>query len=83
MPINSFKFAICINNSNCDDLELLKVYPILPDSSAEQDNYIRIIDESGEDYLYPQNYFTLINVSPAEEEQLRLVLSQSRLSENL
>lgn len=78
MPNYHHKFAICINNLNCEDLELLKVYPILSDESAKQENYLRIIDESGEDYLYPQSYFTLVTVSSTEEEQLRMVFEQSQ-----
>ena len=59
MKEDSNQFAICINNTECDDLELLKIYRILPDETAAQESYLRVIDESGEDYLYPQNYFLL------------------------
>ena len=50
-------FALCIKNDDCEDLELRKVYRVLPDRRAEKEGYIRVIDESGEDYLYPQSYF--------------------------
>lgn len=50
-------FALCIKNDACEDLELRKVYRVLPDRRAEKEGYIRVIDESGEDYLYPQSYF--------------------------
>jgi hypothetical protein len=50
-------FALCIKNDECEDLELRKVYQVLPDRRAEKEGYIRVIDESGEDYLYPQSYF--------------------------
>ncbi len=49
--------VLCIKNNDCDDLEISKIYEILPDENAVEDKYIRIIDESGEDYLYPANYF--------------------------
>ena len=51
------KFVICIRNEECEDLEPRKLYRVLPDAVAAADGYIRVIDESGEDYLYPQEYF--------------------------
>lgn len=57
------RFAICIENSEYPaSLELLKVYPVLPDKDAEEDGDIRVIDESGEDYLYPAGYFVLVDL---------------------
>lgn len=67
------KFAICIENKDCEDLEILKIYQILPDISAEQESHWRIIDESGDDYLYPQDYFSLIDV-PIQVEKTLLPL---------
>ena len=53
------RFAICINNSNYPAaLELHKVYRVVSDVDAEKDGDLRIIDESGEDYLYPADYFS-------------------------
>jgi hypothetical protein len=43
-------------------LQPRKVYRILPDRIATKDNYLRVIDESGEDYLYPERYFVLIKL---------------------
>jgi len=54
------QFVICVRNEGCEDLELSKVYQVVPDESATQESYIRIIDESGEDYLYPADYFVPI-----------------------
>ena len=57
------KFVVCIDNSEFPaSLELFKIYRQLRDTDAEKDGDIRIIDESGEDYLYPANYFVTINV---------------------
>jgi hypothetical protein len=57
------RFAICINNGGYDDdLKVRTVYQILPDESAARSNYIRIIDETGEDYLYPASCFVFINI---------------------
>jgi hypothetical protein len=57
------KFAVCINNSEYPaSLELHKIYRVLTDEDAAQDGDIRIIDESGEDYLYPAEWFIVISV---------------------
>ena len=66
------KFAVCVeNNGHEDDLKKRTVYQVLPDESAAKSNYLRIIDETGEDYLYPATYFVLIDV-PQEAEQVLL-----------
>jgi hypothetical protein len=63
-------FAICINNGEyVGTLELRKVYEVLEDAAAEQRNYVRVIDESGEDYLYPGSWFVPVAV-PETVEQL-------------
>ncbi len=63
------KFALCINNYDYPaSLELHKIYRVLPDEDAAKDGDIRIIDESGEDYLYPSNWFIDIQL-PKEIEQ--------------
>ena len=55
-------FVLCIRNDGCDDLEPRKVYQVIPDPDAAADGYVRIIDESGEDYLYPADYFVPIEM---------------------
>lgn len=56
-------FVICTTNGGYEaSLELRKLYEILPDKDAERHAQVRIIDESGEDYLYPASYFTPINL---------------------
>ena len=59
------RFVLCIRNEDCEDLEPRKVYQVLPDEAAAEDGYIRVIDESGEDYLYPESYFALIELPPS------------------
>ncbi len=54
---SKIQFAICVRNDDCGDLELRKVYEVLPDEKAAKDDYVRVIDESGEDYLYPATCF--------------------------
>ncbi len=58
MPTSAPRFAICINNDGYPaSLDLHKVYRVLPDADAAQDGDLRVIDESGEDYLYPAGFF--------------------------
>jgi hypothetical protein len=64
-------FVICINNGEyAGTLELRKVYEILEDASAAARDYARIIDESGEDYLYPKSWFVPVAVPESIEELL-------------
>ena len=64
------RFAICIQNEGSDDLSLRKVYQILPDASAAENDHLRVIDDSGEDYLYPADYFIQIELSDEAEQAL-------------
>ncbi|NJM42382.1 MAG: hypothetical protein HC853_17405 [Anaerolineae bacterium] len=59
------RFALCIKNKDCDDLVIRKIYRVLPDAKAEKDHYLRVIDESGEDYLYPDVYFVMLELPEA------------------
>ncbi|HLL70034.1 MAG TPA: hypothetical protein VK363_01300 [Pyrinomonadaceae bacterium] len=61
--------AICIDNTDYEmSLERRKVYPVLPDADAAQSNYVRVIDETGEDYLFPASRFILVPVTRDVEE---------------
>ena len=64
------QFVLCIENSGCEDLEKRKLYQILPDEAATQEGYMRIVDESGEDYLHPESYFILVDLPRQAEEVL-------------
>jgi hypothetical protein len=65
------KFVVCINNDDYPaSLELHKIYRVVADEDAAADGDIRIIDESGEDYLYPASYFAPIKVPASVEESL-------------
>lgn len=57
------EFAVCVRNEGCEDLELRKVYELLPDARAAREGYVRVIDESGEDYLYPDDHFVAVDLS--------------------
>ena len=64
------KFVLCIRNGGSDDLEGRKVYQVFPDPSAAHDRYVRIIDESGEDYLYPSEYLVPVWLPAAVSKAL-------------
>ncbi|HEX6291725.1 MAG TPA: hypothetical protein VFZ66_21245 [Herpetosiphonaceae bacterium] len=66
----SVRFAICIRNIGAEDLALRKVYQILPSTSSAEDGFLRVIDESGEDYLYPADYFILLDLPQSAERAL-------------
>ncbi len=56
-------FAVCINNTEYPaSLELHKIYRVIADDDAAQDGDIRVVDESGEDYLYPANWFAMVKL---------------------
>jgi hypothetical protein len=55
------EFAICVANEGHDDLEAWKVYQVLPDAKAAGVGCVRVIDESGEDYLYPADRFVAVD----------------------
>ena len=63
------RFVICIKNSNyLASLELRKLYEVIDDPEAEKDEMIRVIDESGEDYLYPSDMFVAAPLPAAVED---------------
>jgi hypothetical protein len=67
------QYVVCIKNEDYPaSLELLKLYPVLPDRAAEKTGLRRIIDESGEDYLYPEDYFVDIKLPSAVEKIVRM-----------
>ncbi|HEV8369595.1 MAG TPA: hypothetical protein VGQ39_16685 [Pyrinomonadaceae bacterium] len=66
---SNHRIAICIDNTDYEmSLERRKVYPIVTDPEAERDNYVRIVNESGEDYLFPASRFVFLTV-PTEVEE--------------
>jgi hypothetical protein len=64
------QFAICINTDDPDLLTPRMIYQILPDKSAAKSNYVRVIDNEGEDYLYPAQYFIFVDFSPGVTRNL-------------
>ena len=65
------KFIVCINNNGYEaSLEKRKLYQVIEDSKAESLDLVRVVDESGEDYLYPANYFLGIKLNKEFEEAI-------------
>lgn len=64
-------FAVCVRNDGCEDLEVRRIYQILADESASKDGYVRVVDESGEDYLYPADFFMQIQLPQKVERALQ------------
>jgi hypothetical protein len=65
------QFAICIENEGYPaSLELWKVYRVLPDEKAAKHQLIRVVDESGEDYLYSESSFVPIKLPQAVEKAM-------------
>ncbi len=68
---NPNRYALCIDNGGYpESLEVRKVYVVLPDERAAANNYIRVIDETDEDYLYPAKYFVIIDVPEQAAEAM-------------
>ncbi len=63
---------LCVENRDCKDLERRKIYQVLPDDEASKEGYLRVIDESGEYYLYPESYFILLQLPREAQEALQV-----------
>jgi hypothetical protein len=64
-------FALCLENKDCEDLEKRKIYRVIPDEEASKEGYLRVVDESGEDYLYPESYFVIVQLPREAEDAMR------------
>jgi len=62
--------VLCIRTDGAVDLERRKVYEVLPDRAASRDGYVHVVDESGEDYLYPATYFVPVRLPAAAVRDL-------------
>jgi len=66
------KFAICTENKGYEaSLELRKLYQVIPDSKAQALDQIRVIDESGDDYLFPAAYFAPVDLPSSVAERVK------------
>lgn len=66
-------FMICVKNHGYEaSLEIRKIYEIIIDKVAEKHHQLRVIDESGEDYLFPEDYFAPVRLPSVTKEKLEL-----------
>jgi len=66
-------FMICVSNRGYEaSLEIRKIYEVITDITAEKHHQLRIIDESGEDYLFPEDYFAPVRLPSETKEKLEL-----------
>lgn len=64
------KFAVCIQSDDAELLTPRMIYRVLPDASAGKSNYVRVVDNEGEDYLYPAKYFMFLDLPDEIERAL-------------
>jgi hypothetical protein len=76
MPVRRSKsrqYAVCVRNAGYEaSLEVRKLYPVIDDPDAETNDLIRVIDESGEDYIYPARLFQRLTLPAEVQRALRL-----------
>jgi len=65
-------FMLCLESKDCEDLERRKIYQVLPDDEASKEGFVRVIDESGEDYLYPKSYFLSVQLPMEAQKALQI-----------
>ena len=66
------RFVVCVKNKDyAASLELRKLYQVVADVAAARLGQIRVIDESGEDYLYPEEYFVPVQLPESAERAVR------------
>ncbi len=68
--MNIIGFALCLENDDESDFVPNKLYPVLESLERDPKEHLRIIDESGEDYLYPEIYFQIVKIAPKANENL-------------
>jgi len=71
-PLNRVRFALCIETEGAEDLQKGKVYRLLADAKAGRSRYVRVIDDSDEDYLYPASNFASLEL-PSDVKRALLV----------
>lgn len=71
--LKSTQYAVCVHNVGFEAaLEVMKLYAVIDDADAEANDLIRVVDESGEDYVYPSHMFQRLNLPAEVQQALRL-----------
>lgn len=63
-------FALCVEDGGLEDLEARTLYQVVPDREAAREGYVRVVDESGEDYIYPSELFVSVRLPAAVVKRL-------------
>ena len=71
MQQSTGSFALCVEDGGLEDLEARKLYQVVPDREAAREGYIRVVDESGEDYIYASDLFVPVRLPAAVVRRLR------------
>lgn len=66
------RYVVCIHAEGAEDLELRKLYQVREDETAERRGHLRVVDESGEDYVYPKEFFAPVDVPEETERALAI-----------
>ncbi len=75
--IEELQFAVCLSNEGYPaSLEIGKLYPVIPDGEAASHGYLRVIDESGEDYAFEASRFALVDLPLMARKALAAVANQ-------
>ncbi len=77
------KLAICIQSDDPDLLTPRMIYEILPDKSAAKSNHVRVIDNEGEDYLYPSKFFLFVDFPLTVKRRLKKIPSRPMVTSRL
>ena len=73
MSEDKIAFVVCVDNTDYPaSLERCKIYQVLPDEQAAEHSLVRVVDESGEDYLYPSDYFLVVDLPQRVQQALAL-----------
>jgi hypothetical protein len=63
-------FVVCVDPANNDDLQHSRIYQVIQDASAARSRFLRVVDDSGEDYLYPASCFLPVDLPVVVQEAL-------------
>lgn len=80
LPQSRGSFALCVDDGGSEDLEARKIYQVLTDRDAAREGFIRVIDESGEDYIYPSDLFVSIALPTSVVRRLGSIRSPQRIA---
>jgi hypothetical protein len=72
-PLKARRYAVCVDAGEYENVDLVprKIYEVWPDRDAESHGQLRVVDESGEDYLFPAKYFQMLALPPGVDRLFR------------